>query len=264
MARQQGDHGAKAFTVRTQTTRLKRKLSYALLTRFNVRIMNRSVPNREWMLHRISLFEEFCLPSVANQTDQDFVWLIFIDKDTDPDLLQRIMALKVVRPFELCLTEGGRRRHFIRPAVKQYIPRADYLVSTRLDNDDAIGKYFIADVKACVTGSTRLWINFRCGLVLSDGGLYKATQESNPFLSLIEPFLKFRTAFAKGHNRADSLAPIHEPSARPAWMKIIHGQNICNQVRSDYIPVGPDQVSDLLEDYPTQIKRHVLRIYNLS
>jgi hypothetical protein len=57
-----------------------------VLTRFNVKIGlggGESVaPNLEWLVHRFDLFDKFCFPSVRNQSNLNFKWLVFFDVDT--------------------------------------------------------------------------------------------------------------------------------------------------------------------------------------
>ena len=40
------------------------------------------VNDLNWLKHRYYLFETFCFPSILSQTNKNFKWLVFFDKDT--------------------------------------------------------------------------------------------------------------------------------------------------------------------------------------
>ena len=59
-------------------------IKHYILTRFNLCGRNRdkskqSTLTKEWLHHRIKLFETYCLPSIKQQTNQNFKWLILFD-----------------------------------------------------------------------------------------------------------------------------------------------------------------------------------------
>ena len=56
-----------------------------LITRFNLKKKgwettknNEKIQTEEWLRHRFELFEAYCLPSVINQSNQDFIWYVFL------------------------------------------------------------------------------------------------------------------------------------------------------------------------------------------
>lgn len=55
-----------------------------LITRFNLRNPsweltknNETLLDDSWMSERIELFKNYCFPSVVNQTNKNFKWLLF-------------------------------------------------------------------------------------------------------------------------------------------------------------------------------------------
>mmetsp|Transcript_5755 Transcript_5755/g.8395 ORF Transcript_5755/g.8395 Transcript_5755/m.8395 type:complete len:433 (-) Transcript_5755:963-2261(-) len=46
---------------------------------------------------RLELFKEFCLPTMINQTSQQFLWIIRTDPELDPDVLKDLVSL--LRPY---------------------------------------------------------------------------------------------------------------------------------------------------------------------
>ena len=66
---------------------------HVILTRFNIASPGREVAIRNspgWLDRRFGLFEQFCLPSIAGQTERNFHWLIYFDKDTPAEFRERI------------------------------------------------------------------------------------------------------------------------------------------------------------------------------
>src|ERR1700730_13355201 len=66
------------------------RFRHLILTRFNVKIPEYDSPGTEWLEHRFGLFERFCLPSLQNQSNLDFDWLLFCDKDSSVRFSERI------------------------------------------------------------------------------------------------------------------------------------------------------------------------------
>lgn len=55
------------------------EVQHFILTRFNLLLWNKAkdgqmVRTTKWLEHRFSLFENYCIPSIKNQTCQDFEW----------------------------------------------------------------------------------------------------------------------------------------------------------------------------------------------
>ena len=60
--------------------------SHFIITRFNIKNQGweydkncKEVNNDEWLRHRIEIFEKYCLPSILNQTEKNFLWLVYFD-----------------------------------------------------------------------------------------------------------------------------------------------------------------------------------------
>lgn len=65
----------------------KKDIQHFILTRFNLLIFNKNKEGKKvrtikWLEHRFMLFEKYCLPSVKNQTCQDFQWIVLFDSST--------------------------------------------------------------------------------------------------------------------------------------------------------------------------------------
>lgn len=105
---------------------------------------------------RLELFKTFCLPTMANQTTTNFLWLILVDPHLHPTLMEDLKEL--VKPYphffvirklafdldledlSLSLVESGDKNLLVRAARES---RSKVLVETRLDADDGLANVLI-------------------------------------------------------------------------------------------------------------------------
>lgn len=64
-----------------------KSFEHLIITRFNLNLYARDkhdAPTRteRWLAHRFEVFERYCLPSVAAQTNPNFRWLCLFDAAT--------------------------------------------------------------------------------------------------------------------------------------------------------------------------------------
>jgi hypothetical protein len=109
-----------------------------------------------------------------------------------------------------------------------------YLITTRLDNDDAIGKDHLRLVQGAFKQQDREFLLFPFGLQSYRGRLYNCYWKSNPFLSLVERTKgnsSFTTVMCVEHNRVRTAGKVHEIISTPQWLQVIHGANLLNTLR---------------------------------
>lgn len=84
--------------------------------------------------------------------------------------------------------EPFRRDSFARPVAELTgTGPAPYLITTRIDSDDAMAVDFMAAVQAQFGRQERLFVNFTRGVQIDrTGAVYRSDVLSNPFVSLIE------------------------------------------------------------------------------
>ena len=225
------------------------KFQHFLLTRFNVGLYStrqdagpvdrsgrRPASNPDdWMEHRLRLFDRYCLPSVKNQSNKNFTWLVMFDERTPTRFKERIdhysrdccmvtLYLNIDRPSTSTFREECCK------CAKEYISQkvdedTRYVVTTRLDNDDAVHPDFIKHVQECVPAERqagpgpltrllhrfvpdrtrispgfflekvhrflpnqgRIAVNFLWGYLLVGDQAIPHQRGSNQFVSLIEP-----------------------------------------------------------------------------
>jgi len=181
------------------------------------------------MRHRFNLFEKFCYPSVRRQTNQDFEWLVFFDANTEDEYGKRLddyrNKFSAFRPIFVSDYPS------LIPEIRRRI-RSDteYLITSRVDNDDAIHREFISLVQETFRDQKFEFVNFTQGLFLSDSKLYLCRHPSNAFVSLIEQVGEgsARTVWSTKHTTIRNVGHVHQIDDKPRWLCVVHERNASN------------------------------------
>ncbi len=222
------------------------KVQHLVLTRFNLRLSNRSerwgtdkfgnpIDHDQWLQHRFDLFERYCLPSMAAQTNQDFTWLIFFDSATAQRDRERIERAREVCPrIRVVYLEG---LDVIKSVLEQVDPDTEMLITTRLDNDDSFHERALGVIRDLAgEAQETTCINLRYGFALNGASAEIISHKFNPFSSLVE-FRgedSFRTIFNASHGKIGRLAKVRQVYDAPYWLSVIHERNVANRSPSDY------------------------------
>lgn len=206
-----------------------------LLTRFNVATPGREVAVRNapgWLERRFDLFERYCLPSVAANRAHAFTWLVYFDRETPDRFRQRIAATQQACPF-VARFIGPLDKQQVIDDVRSRLPAGTRRVlTTRLDNDDAIARDFLVrSARAAADQPDGTVVNFPRGIAASGGALFAARDESNPFTTLVESATDLRTIWSVTHDALQRHFRIVQVDAPPAWLQVIHGDNVTNRIK---------------------------------
>ncbi|MGA9120175.1 MAG: glycosyltransferase [Bacteroidota bacterium] len=213
------------------------KFAHFILTVFNVRLSHggETSPDSAWLEHRFRLFEEFCYPSVRAQTTSDFTWLAFFDTSTPPEYKDRIAQLAKWKPFVPCFVSevmsvesfAGMKKSLLFPRVS---PGTTHLISTNLDNDDALHARYVETVQKEFSGQDFEFVNFTNGYVFDRERerLYLRSHHSNPFASLLERLENSKTVWCAPHPEFSRIGPVRQVETEPMWFQVVHGRNVSN------------------------------------
>ncbi|MBD2531938.1 hypothetical protein H6G97_21050 [Nostoc flagelliforme FACHB-838] len=219
-----------------------------ILTRFNVRT-NFSQTSQgldpDWLSHRFKLFEDFCYPSVRTQSQQNFKWLVYFNSGTPDFYKSKIAEYTEWRNFiPICINTDCELSAQLNctSILNELRSETQYLITTRLDNDDAISKNFVEVVHDNFCQQNFEFINLSNGYVWSEGRIYLFNYLSNPFISLIEKINRFdtepfKTIFCGDHTQLSSLGRIRQVQVKPSWLQVIHGKNVSNRIRGIRQPI---------------------------
>ena len=218
-----------------------RSFEHVIMTRFNLATPGKesSIRNRTgWLEGRFDLFEKYCLPSVAGQSSLRFQWIIYFDEGTPSIFRSKIEALRKVFPFTPYYTGLFPASGWPRSIVETFDFKTDALLSTRLDNDDALASDFVERLHSEIVkyATTDGAYNFENGFILSNGKLYRLKHPSNAFFSFLAPYGEhMTTAPSIQHMELSKHGKIHQISGAGGWMQIVHGGNVSNKIRGSRV-----------------------------
>lgn len=208
------------------------EFQHFLLTRFNVRLTFDLPPEPQqpvhpgidaaWLTHRFDLFERFCLPSVLGQTSDRFQWLLFLDAETPDPFRRRMDALAAEHAIHPVYIDQFSYDLVKAVVLEQVQPGVTHLITTRMDNDDAISRSFVETVHAHFLGQEMTFLNFLYGYSWHKGKIYFHRQRSNPFISLIEKVESARTVFCGDHRELDAIGDIIQIISPAGWRQVIN------------------------------------------
>lgn len=237
------------------------QFSHFFLTKFNVRSFPDLKPGCDplWLDRRFKLFDQYCFPSMLNQSNQNFKWLVFFDIDTPEDFKQKIAEYvsrwpNFVPVYLDCPLPYGQFPDDVRAVVRQYIPEdCEYLITTWLDNDDAIHKDYVQMIQDNFSEQEGETINFFFGYQLADGKLYFDFELANHFISLVEKYNpeSFNTCLCRPHKELYEVCKsAKKVFCKPVWIEVVHGSNYMNVYRRGFrVPTGK-----ILQDFSIQPK----------
>jgi len=236
--------------------------AHFILTRFNVPL--KSVPasapsglDEAWLARRFHLFERVCLPSVDQQTEGAFQWLVFMDWATPVAFKEKMAALCVhydcLRPvycsqFDEATALAEIRRREAPEKVR---------ITTGLDNDDALHPRMVEHVQelararlGAVDLAKGFFISFPLGCCECQGRFYLVRDKANPFVSFVSAPECPATVVGADPANLGKLAPVVYRSARPLWCQTIHPDNVSNHRRGLYWPGGRQSAFAYLGNQP--------------
>ncbi len=210
-------------------------MQHVLLTRFNVRLRWHAHGGTQWTDDRLGLFERTLYPSVLGQTTRDFTWLVFFDDSTTPEQRERISRLadeqRVFTP--IYISEVFDVAHVCAELTRRW-PDVEHLLTSRVDNDDALARDFMATVRwhaEGLIGQAPVLLNPTYGVQFDGRLLYARPWPWNSFISLLEPGRKPMSVFVDQHYSLGKHAGCVEiGSGEALWLQNVHGGNLANRV----------------------------------
>ncbi len=223
-------------------------MRHFLVTRFNLRTggwqttrAGYEVTSDEWLEHRFALFETYCLPSVMNQSCDGFEWCIYFDVATPQSFRRRVDALQETYPSIRVFYIDGlqQQQQFFSRYVRDCLDANDeFVITTRLDNDDLVHEDFIKTIQEQFIPVHDTVIDLRSGfqvsLTATGAEIRNYRTRFNPFVSLIEAVDQVETVIAKKHYEWERCASVVAYSRQPLWIELVHERNMLNHTRNRF------------------------------
>ncbi|WP_242120405.1 glycosyltransferase [Aestuariivivens sediminicola] len=210
-----------------------------LITRFNLRNpdwttskKNKSVLTKEWHDNRFELFTNFCFESVKGQTNTNFEWLVYFDTTTPEKFKTIIRDLEKKMPNFIPIFIDGMS--LFLPSITSYIAKCSepYIITSRIDNDDCLGKQYIATVQKQFNRQDFMAVDFIDGYTIQTHPqikIGKRLDQYNPFISLIEKNNNPKTVWSIRHSHWKREKHVLQLKGERHWASIIHEENKVNE-----------------------------------
>ena len=224
-----------------------------VLTRFNLLIFNKDkeghqVRSASWLEHRFELFERYCFPSLKNQTCQNFEWIVLFDSSTPECFKEKIERCKEEFPQLIPVyvrPEGGRffAQIFRDEVVKRISSKKNQndnekrrVLTTYLDNDDALDIHFVEDIQrrsADLSDGTFITYDNGYQYFTDYNYVMSIRYPRNHFISVVENVnpLSVKTIYGYGsHYYIDKIKGVRIEHVKnlPMCCEVIHEKNMGN------------------------------------
>ena len=215
-----------------------------ILTRFNLLLWNKDkggnkVRTKGWLEHRFSLFVKYCMPSIKNQTCQNFEWIVLFDSTTPEEFKKKVEEYQKECPQLIpVFVEPENGRYFAEIFREEVVKRlnAPRVITTYLDNDDALSLHFVEDLqKRAESLSNGTFISYTDGYQYYTDYKYvmKIHYPRNHFMSVVEEAnpATLKTIYGYGSHYYIEKIPgvkIENVKNQPVWCEVIHEKNMGN------------------------------------
>jgi putative rhamnosyltransferase len=220
------------------------KFTHYLITRFNVPVKNwdkdkagKKVLDQAWLDERILIFRKYCVPTITNQSQKNFTWLIYCDVNTPPEYLSAVRQIihEIPQATIRLVSEFDHLMIDLRQILAD--DPTPYVITSRMDNDDGLGKEYMQRIQEAFIPQDKTLLNFLHGIVYDvEKQILTGIRNANlnHFTSLIETKSQDRdylTVLGFSHTRPPAHIVVKDLHSPNAWLKIIHGRNMNSRTK---------------------------------
>lgn len=244
-------------------------MKHFILTRFNLRLWRKdkhglNTQTEEWLNERCKLFERYTLPSVVGQSCQDFKWIILFDEESPEWLKNKIEnwrdCCQQILPVWVKPVESKQFLNIFRKAIARHIKHDERIITSYLDNDDALHRDYVAKLQMVANDvAPNTILSFTPGMQYYEklGIGMCMDYRNNHFISLVEDVVigqMFRTVFGFGghyHILKEKRTTVRILHTRDEmmWIEVIHAGNVDNDVKMTLKQHLLTQLPDMKEQY---------------
>lgn len=205
------------------------KFKHYILTRFNLELYQ---PNPykvkekgEWMNNRIELFKNY-LNGLIHQTNKNFTVVFAMDRKTPHHYLSQITFLLDSIDVDYVYSFDKQPNVWI----KENKPDTEWLITTRLDNDDELKPNFVETIQNEFREEEELLDVKGIKMFEKKEYPYNRSGVGSPFITLIEPTEKCLTAMHKTHSFMPTLYKSRFVGKELLFIQHIHNYNQSNSL----------------------------------
>jgi hypothetical protein len=215
-----------------------KNMKHYILTRFA--LSGKKVKSRKWINQRLHILKNLTHPSIMNQTNKNFEWIIF-SNEKYLNKKQKKELEKLNNEYCINIFKEDISRNWANYSLdyinNQNIKKNEIIITTRLDSDDLLSNTFVESIQNYFNSSeTKIpyVLNFTCGYVFNyKNKNFKVRKQTKPNM--------FSTVISKKNdnliNKENIVLGCKHNSLRyhykviqlkgKNWLQLIHGNNIC-------------------------------------
>ncbi len=221
----------------------------------------------DWLRYRWDIFASITVPSVNNQTDKDFTWVILFDKKSPSWLKDKVNDLNLKCRLYASFQDFGSEEFYSEFRTIVGGEKYDVTLLTRLDSDDAIHRAVIERIKTNFFSLKNIQIlNFEIGYQyeIKPRRLAMVKIYSPPFSTKVN--LSEDNPFWDGgkHTELPRLYRYQDISyGDPMFLQSIHRDNLANRLceKRAYLP---HTISTTVLEKAFNIKEDTIIRYKMS
>ena len=220
-------------------------IKYIIVTRLALkwRYQETNLSWNEWLNNSIFLMNNYCRPSLKNQTDQNFTILSLVDDSVTNygNILENEIILKVKATNSI--------KHDIINTINEYVSNlndCDAVILTRLDRDDCLHKNFVNIVKTHLSSGIEQYIDLNDSIIYDsiNNIAYDSKKYNNTFVS---PFVSTYEKRINGKIKCYSFIEQHSTVSKflngkkiddLIALQVIHQYNLKNKVQGSLIKIN--------------------------
>jgi len=220
-------------------------LQHLIITTFNLKGCDATQKNEPFLtpkeLHKFFVvFENYCLPSMAQQSNQNFIWLCFFDIETSTRYKRKFERYRKYcpqfRPVCITLNQDEKISPKIKKAIQTYIdPKATHLLTTNLKSYHSIHKDMIQHLQKHIYQQKEEGLyNFSHGFhFFENTDLVVKTKNIHYFKSLfVKKEANLQNFHYCCHTHLNLLFKTNEIcSDQPMWLEIIHSHHTSKHIK---------------------------------
>lgn len=192
--------------------------------------------DEQYLENRFRLFYSYTVPSVTSQTNKKFEWIILFSDNTPERFKKRVNQLTDQYNFIHALYIKDDENSMDRLNAYILKKKCDWIITSRLDNDDALATSYIESVQEYFTQNEAK----KYALVFNDGYQYEEKSgvmaryhfPKNHFSSLLSEYCPTPDNILNySHMDIDKTILLESIStAYSNWLEIVHDTNVTNRM----------------------------------
>ena len=224
--------------------------SHFIITRFNIPFIKKEgwkrIFNENYLKERYRIFEQYTMPSICNQSEKDFIWLVLFGDATPEKYKIRNSQLEYICPQMKAIyvsnTETENFQSYMDNLLRTFSKKGTkHIITTRIDNDDCFHCDMTAKIKNIyLNDKSERIVSFDWGIQYIDKTHIAARicYPNNHFTSLIESWdTPIKTVLYCDHFFAEKYAKVQHIECEPLWLENLHGSNVVNAVHPQYYKI---------------------------